>query len=118
MRKIAFVLLLVGCGHQAAAPPVCPTAPLPNVPVEGPTSYEHLTHEQLARKLMEMTGAEQLSHQVLESMLENFRKMPNLPPEFLDEFQRRAKPQTLVDLIVPVYVKHYDRDTLIAVIKF
>lgn len=67
---------------------------------------------------METTGAGKIGQQMLNSMLDDFRKIPNASPRFIEEFRKRAKPEDLVDRIVPVYVKHYDRQTMIAALHF
>ena len=51
-------------------------------------------------------------------MAENLRKMPGLAPGFMDRFMANAKPEDLLALIVPIYVKNFDRETLGAAIHF
>lgn len=124
MRRAIFVLLLcAGCAsHVAAGPAACPASsvaaiePLPKAPPADPLNG--LSNEQLARKIMVMTGGARLGQQTLDAMVETFRKMPNLPPGFLDELKRQADPQELVELVIPIYVKHYDRATMLAMVHF
>jgi hypothetical protein len=114
-----------GFGCATAPPPAsaCPTAPATSVanatggdaPAEDLTP---LTNEQLATKLLELTGATHLGKQVMDGMAENFTKFPGLPPGFLDKFRENAHPEELTALLVPIYVKSFDRDTLIAAIRF
>jgi hypothetical protein len=44
--------------------------------------------------------------------------MPNLPVGFIDRFKQNMHVETLIELIVPIYLKHYDRPTLTAAIRF
>lgn len=70
------------------------------------------------RQLMEQTGAADLGSQALNQMLDAFRQMPGLPDGFLDKFKELAKPEELVEMVVPIYKKHLDEKTIDAVIAF
>jgi hypothetical protein len=123
-RVLAFVTAaassVLGCASAppppaaSAPPPVCSPAAssAPDPALAG------LTNEQVVRKVLELTGASRLGKQVADGMLDNLRKMPDLPPEFLDRFQRNIHTEELIDLMVPIYLKHYDRETLLAAIAF
>ena len=100
-----------------------PAAPANPVISPGPRSapddrLARLSDEEIARKVLELTGASRLGKQVADGMVENLRKMPNLPPGFLDRFQNNIHTAELMDLMVPIYLKHYDRETLLAAIAF
>jgi uncharacterized protein len=134
MKPLVLVLVLtaaaVGCASAPApcpaapAPPVCsPAAPAPSVSSPAPRSapdegLARLSTEEIVRKVLELTGASRLGKQVADGMVENLRKMPNLPPGFLDRFQNNIRTGELMDLMVPIYLKHYDRETLLAAIAF
>lgn len=77
-----------------------------------------LTNEQLARKLMEVTGAGNIGKQAADGMIASFRQTSNLPPGFLDRLKDNIRADELVEMIVPVYLKHYDRETTLAAIRF
>ncbi len=74
--------------------------------------------ETLVRKLMSLTGAGNLGKQALDAMMDQFGRMPNLPEGFADKFKAMAHPEDLVELIVPIYVKNYDMETLQAAVDF
>jgi hypothetical protein len=74
--------------------------------------------EQLARELMALTGSGDLGKQMMEQMAATMRNQPGLPPGFLDKFLELAKPDDLVNMIVPLYVEAYDEKTLTAAVKF
>jgi len=113
-------LVLAGCGASAPAKdPVCPLAtPAPTVPESPHDGLDALDDEHLVRKLLDVTNASNLGKQVADSMMETFRKMPALPSGFVDRFKANLRPETLVELVVPIYLKYYDRKTLIAMIRF
>jgi hypothetical protein len=114
--------LATGCGGSAPtqAPLASPgsAAPVQAAQTEPDDGLAKLTDEQIVRKLLEVTGASGLGKQVADSMMDSFRKMPSLPPGFIDRFQQNLKTDTLIDLIIPIYLKHYDRQTLMAAIRF
>jgi uncharacterized protein len=69
--------------------------------------------------LLEMTGAGKIGVQVMENMIATFRKsMPNVPSDFWDEFLKDAKPETLIELMIPVYAKHYTDEEIVQLIDF
>jgi len=74
--------------------------------------------EKLARQLMAETGAADLGKQVMQSMLAQFRKNPQISKEFIDKFTELAKPEQIVELVVPIYVRTYDEETLQAAVDF
>jgi len=74
--------------------------------------------EAKVRKLLELTGAGDMGKQVADAMMDQFATMPNLPPGFAEKFKQLAQPSQLVDLIVPIYMKHLDAPTLDAAIAF
>ena len=70
------------------------------------------------RELLALTGAGEIGVQLMDGMLEQFRQMPGLPEGFIEAFQKLAKPESLVDLIVPIYRKHLDEATIDASLAF
>jgi hypothetical protein len=100
-----------GATGTASAPVSATTAP----PGDDLTA---LTSEQLATKLLELTGAATLGKQVLDGMAQNMSKMRGLPPGFMERLQANARPEELGALLVPIYVRNFDRDTLVAAIGF
>lgn len=78
---------------------------------------EELSKEAKVRELLEATGAGQMGKQAMEQMTQAFENMPGLPEGFLPKFLEMAKPEQLVEMIVPIYMKHVDtadRDALLA----
>lgn len=85
-----------------------PTAPAPAASVR----------EQKVRKLLELTGAAKLGQQTLDAMMAEFSVMPGLPPGFIEEVRALAKAESLVDLIVPVYLENLQEADIDAAIAF
>ena len=76
------------------------------------------TKEAKIRKLLDLTGAGDLGKQTMEGMMAAFKNAPGLPEDFIETFLELAKPEDVVNLVVPIYMKHLDEETLDAVIKF
>jgi hypothetical protein len=74
--------------------------------------------EQKVRKLLEITGAASMGKQVMDAMLDQFNKMPNLPEGFIAKFREVATGQDLLEKVIPIYLKHFDEESLDAVIAF
>jgi uncharacterized protein len=73
--------------------------------------------EKKVRELLALTGAGKIGQQTMKGMLDALSKMPGLPAGFVDKFTELAKPEELVELIVPIYMKHVateDLDPLLA----
>jgi hypothetical protein len=121
LAAVLVSLFAVGCG--ASPPPAAATAvtlPGPGGPgaPAGDDGLAKLTNEQLARKLLDVMGTSELGKQVGDAMMESFRKMPNLPPGFIDKFKQNMHVETLNDIVVGVYLKHLDRAEMTAAINF
>ncbi|MCB9882685.1 MAG: DUF2059 domain-containing protein [Planctomycetes bacterium] len=77
--------------------------------------------EQQVRTLMKLTGAAEMGKEVMDQMMDQFDKMKAtgmLPEGFAAKFKELAKPEQLVEMVVPIYAKHLDKETLAAAIEF
>lgn len=77
------------------------------------------TRSAKARQLLELSGAGTLGVQMMAQMLPALKQMaPQAPEAFWQEFMAEARPESLVDLIVPIYVKHFEEAELDELIAF
>lgn len=74
--------------------------------------------EQLAMKLMEMTGAAQLGLQVMNSMITELQKNPKIPSALVERVKRNAKPEALTRLLIPIYTDNLTEGEMQAAIRF
>jgi hypothetical protein len=75
--------------------------------------------EELARRLIHLTGGGDLGKQVMTQMVGSFRQAdPGVPEEFWDEFMASVDPRELEDLVVPIYVENLSVEEMSAAIDF
>ena len=107
-RVVSLALALALC---TALPAVADPAP--------PAPATAAKPEELARKLIELTGGGSLGKQVMGQMMEMFRSSnPSLPDEFWTEVMASVDEEELVSLAVPIYVKNLTVDEMQAAIDF
>jgi uncharacterized protein len=76
-------------------------------------------NEKNIRKLMQLTGAGELGLQAVDNMIATFRKQhDNIDDEFWTEMRKELRPETLVDLVVPIYAKYFTDDEILGLIRF
>ncbi|HKQ61130.1 MAG TPA: DUF2059 domain-containing protein [Candidatus Polarisedimenticolaceae bacterium] len=101
MRSSRVVLSLVLAWASASAA----VAQAPAPPAEAGSL------EQDVRELLIVMGTEHTAKLALGQMLDNFRKtLPQVPAEFWDAFQAKADASELIELMIPVYTRHFSRD--------
>ena len=59
-----------------------------------------------------------MGKQVMDTMLDHFSKSADIPEGFIQKFKETANPDSLVELLVPIYVKNLDEETLDGTIAF
>ena len=102
-------LSLALCALLAAAP----------APAEEPVEIVQASPEELARQLMDLTGGGELGKQVMAQMVSSFRGMDaSVPEAFWDEFLDSVDAGELVEMIVPIYVRHLTVEEMSAAIDF
>lgn len=71
------------------------------------------------RSLLTASGGGQMAIQIMNQMITPLQKaMPNVPMKFWEECARELHPDNLVNLIVPIYDRHFTHDEIKELIKF
>ncbi len=71
------------------------------------------------RTLLDMVGSAKMALESIDQMMGTFKTtMPQVPTEFWDNFRGKVKGEDLVDLIVPIYNKHFTYDEIQGLIQF
>jgi hypothetical protein len=71
------------------------------------------------RELMHMTGAAKMGIQIVDQMINQFRKTEtNVPASFWDDVRAGFNPEELENRAVPIYAKHFDETEIQQIIAF
>lgn len=71
------------------------------------------------RKLIAITGGENLGKQMMEQMIDNFKQAnTDIPAEFWTEFLNESDMNSLTEATIPVYDKYLSQDEVKEIIKF
>lgn len=71
------------------------------------------------KKLLLLMGVDKVSLQMMNNMTESFQKaMPNVPSKFWKEFMKQVDANEMIDLMVPIYAKHYNQSEIDQLIGF
>lgn len=74
---------------------------------------------QVARELLEVTGAGELGIRMMSQMIDAKRQgMPNVPDEFWQDFMAGVNPDDLNRLVVPIYARHFTVEEMKTMIAF
>jgi hypothetical protein len=86
-------------------------------------SFQSLSQETEVQKnikeLLVLTGSAELGIQVGKQLMANFSKaFPDVSQDFWDGFMKEIKPNDLINLIIPIYEKHYTAEEIKELIAF
>ncbi|MEN8929282.1 MAG: DUF2059 domain-containing protein [Flavobacteriales bacterium] len=71
------------------------------------------------KELLELTGSGKLGLQVMNQLVENFKKaFPDVNQNFWDEFMKEINPDDLINMVIPVYEKYYTSAEITQLIAF
>jgi uncharacterized protein len=71
------------------------------------------------RKLIELTGAANISADALQKMIEPLKaSYPQVPEEFWNTFVHEVHSDELVDLVIPIYDKYYTHEEIQELMHF
>ena len=100
--------MLVSVGVAARASAQTPAAQaLPQ------TDTERAAKRADIRKLIELTGAANISADALQKMIEPLKaSYPQVPEEFWETFVHEVHSDELIDLVIPIYDKYYTHEEI------
>ena len=86
---------------------------------ESPAAAPAESKADLIRRLMAVSGSDTVGMQIMTQLLDTFRmQMPEVPAEFWDGFAKEIDSKQLVEMIVPVYDRHFAEQDLRDLIAF
>ena len=83
-----------------------------------PAAQEPSGDEKKVRELLEVTNYRAIAKQAMDQMMDAIGKLPGLPDGFAERFMEQAKVEDLVELQVPIYLKHVASKDLDAILAF
>jgi uncharacterized protein len=109
---LAAALLCCSAAAQKSSQPVSPN-------VSATTQPEQDAKRAEIRKLIELTGAANISADALRQIIAPLRSgFPQVPDEFWDNFVKEVRSDELVDLVVPIYDKYYTLEEIRDLTRF
>ena len=110
--------ILVGGLASTAGPEAAATRPAKAAAATRPAKAETRKKQDI-RRLLVMTGSGKVGIQVFDNTIAQFQKsFPGIPDEFWREFREEADANALVELIVPIYDKHFTHKDIRGLIAF
>jgi uncharacterized protein len=110
-------LLVLVCCMSVSAQSSSSATPGPQTPSAQPE--DRLAKRAEIRKLIELTGAANISADALRKIIDPLRAgFPQVPEEFWNTFIKEVHSEELIDLVVPIYDKYYTRDEIEDLTRF
>ncbi len=82
-------------------------------------SFSQDSKNKKVKEFLEVSGAAKMGEQVVSSMIEMFKSSySDVQIEFWNEFKKEIKSDQLIDLVTPIYAKHYTEQELNELINF
>lgn len=82
-------------------------------PVSPSMSTEQSVKRAEIRRLIELTGAANVSADALRQIIAPLKAgYPQVPQQFWDTFEKEVRSDELIDLVIPIYDKYYTRDEI------
>lgn len=97
------------------------SAPAPVAVSRGPAADAPVPAAKAAtiRHLLELMGTVKVSQQMMSQMFSSMQTaMPQVPAEFWTKVHAGMKADELIDLIIPIYSKHYTQEELNGLVAF
>ncbi len=77
------------------------------------------TREDNARYLIKLTGADAVAVQLMNTIFPKIKELaPQVPEAFWQKVSERINLEELVDLVIPIYLKHYTDQEILQLIDF
>jgi hypothetical protein len=109
---LAVAVLCCSAAAQKPSQPVSPNASAARQPEQDAKRLE-------IRKLIELTGAANVSADALRQIIAPLRAgFPQVPDEFWDSFVKEVRSDELIDLVVPIYDKYYSLEEIRDLTRF
>ncbi|TXJ28877.1 MAG: DUF2059 domain-containing protein [Chitinophagaceae bacterium] len=83
------------------------------------TFSQTTTNQEHVKSLLEVMGSGKLGVQMMENLIAVYKKsLPEVPDQFWKEFMSEVNSDTLINLMVPIYSKHFTDEEVVGLIEF
>jgi len=118
IRRLSFIVALFICLGAAA-----PSAYASDGSEEASTSEsdpaEESEERRAIRRLLDITGTPKLGLQIARRIISQMKRAhPNVPEEFWAEFENEMNKDAFIEMIIPVYEKHFTLEDIEKLIEF
>ena len=118
IRRLSLIVALLTCLGAAA-----PSAYAGDGSDEASTSESDTAEEseerKAIRKLLDITGTPKLGLQIAKRIISQMKRAhPNVPEEFWTEFEKEMNKDAFIEMIIPVYEKHFTLEDIEKLIEF
>ena len=119
MKHVLAISVLILAGSMATAAAAQTPAQNPTVQASPQIDAERAAKRADIRKLIELTGAANISADALQKMIEPLKaSYPQVPEEFWNTFVHEVHSDELVDLVIPIYDKYYTHAEIQELMRF
>lgn len=119
MYRLLTNLFLIAVCSAASLAQTVPPQPSGSANKSAAAASEQDVKRAEIRKLIELTGAANVSTDALRQVIAPIRAgFPQVPDEFWDTFMKEVDPAELIDLVVPIYDRYYTRDDIHELTRF
>lgn len=121
---IAGMAVVLGCALLVSPAAVQPAAAqakpvAPSKASAKKKKVENTAKQQDIHKLLVLSGSGDLGVQTMKQLTQIYSQMlPNVPQKFWEEFAKEVDANSLIELIVPIYDKHFTHEDVKGLIEF
>lgn len=119
---LALITLIggLGCNEAGNSQPVTTESQAlkPSANPSPKDSLRSLTHQQLAERIMSITGADKMGDQMIAAMTQQLSNGPAAKTIAPVMEKMRAEMPALTKLLIPIYAKRFSKDEMIDLIAF
>ncbi|HWC16048.1 MAG TPA: DUF2059 domain-containing protein [Terriglobales bacterium] len=116
-QLLSYCVLVLVCSMGVFAQTSSPAAS--NAQTASAQSRDQSAKRAEIRKLIELTGAANVSADALRKIIDPLRAgFPQVPDDFWNTFIKEVHSDELIDLVVPIYDKYYTRDEIQDLTRF
>ena len=116
MKKTALLVVLALLSGASVAWTLAPRAAAQDE--EKTTQEDRARFEKKVRQCMELTGGKEQAEAAFDMMLGQFAQIPGLHPQFVEKFREKVTGQDMVELNVPLWMRHLDEKDVDVLIDF